>query len=213
MVKVLSSRLFWGLILIIGGLLLLLDTFGVIQAGSIFWMVLAGFIGLLFLALYITQHEHWWALIPGVILLTVAVVVGLNAFLPSFDENGFQGTVILGGIGLSFLLVYLVERGNWWAIIPAGIMATIAAIALPVVSNSAFASGGVFFLGLGITFALVALLPNTVSPMRWAWVPAIILGLIGILILVSSENLIKYIWPAAIMLIGLLLIIRAFRRE
>lgn len=212
MVKLFSSRLLWGLILVIGGLLLLLDTFGVIHGGSIFWMVACAFVGILFLALYITQHEHWWALIPGTILLTVAVIIGLNNFVTDFNVQELQGTIILGGIGLSFFLVYLADRGNWWALIPAGIMITIALIAAPFGNNTALAGGGIFFLGLGITFALVAMLPNTVGPMRWAWIPAAILGVIGILILVSAENLINYIWPVALMLGGILLIIRAFRR-
>jgi hypothetical protein len=211
MIKILSSRLLWGLILVIGGLLLLLDTFGVIHGGTIFWMVASAFVGVLFIGLYISQHEHWWALIPGTILLTVALIIGLTSFVPNFNDQGLQGTIILGGIGLSFFLVYLADRGNWWALIPAGIMATIALIAAPFGNSTALAGGGIFFLGLGVTFALVALLPNTVGPMRWAWIPAVVLGVIGILILISAEDLINYVWPAALILGGVLLIIRAFR--
>ncbi len=212
MLKILSSRILWGLILVIGGLLLLLDTFGVIHAGSVFWLVVTAFIGLLFLSLYLTQREHWWALIPGTILITIAVIIGLDQFVPNFNNHGYQGTIILGGIGLSFLFVYLADRSNWWAMIPAGIMATIAIVAAPPVSSTALAGGGIFFLGLGTTFALVAILPNNMGPMRWAWIPAGILGVIGILILVSAQNLINYVWPIALMLVGVLLIIRAFRR-
>jgi len=213
MVKILSSRLLWGLILLIGGLLLLLDSFGIIQGGSIFWMVGSAIAGLLFLILYFTQHEHWWALIPGVIFLTIATTIGLNTFVPAYNSNHLEGPTILGGIALSFFLVYLAERGNWWALIPGGIMATIAVVAgMADSSSSSFASGGIFFLGLGITFALVALLPNTVGRMHWAWIPAIILMLFGLLILVSAENLINYLWPSILIVGGLLLIIRAFRR-
>jgi hypothetical protein len=49
--------------------------------------------------------------------------------------------------------------------------------------------------------------------MRWAWIPAGILGLIGILILVAAEDLINYIWPSAFILAGLFLVVRSIRRK
>jgi hypothetical protein len=213
MMKLLSSRLLWGILLVVGGALLLLDTFGIFKGGALFWTVVAGIAGVFFLYVYITNHDHWWALIPGVIFLSIAATIGLNSFLPGFSDTNLGGTIILGGIALSFLLVYLAERGNWWAIIPAGVMATIAIVALLDASTSGAASGGIFFLGLGITFVLVAILPSSVGQMRWAWIPAGILGLMGILILVAAENLINYIWPAAIILAGIWLIIRSLGRR
>jgi hypothetical protein len=212
MVKILSSRILWGFILVIGGLLLLLDTFGIINGGALFWAVVSAFTGLLFISVYISQRDNWWALIPGVIFIAIAATIGLNAFLPGFNEYGFQGTLILGGIGLSFFLVYLADRSNWWAIIPGGVMVTIAFVATPTVSGAALTGGGIFFLGLGITFALVALLPNPVNPMKWAWIPAGILGIFGILLLISAENLINYVWPSLLIIGGLELLVRAIRR-
>ena len=211
--KLLSSRLFWGLVLVIGGILLLLDTFGIFKGGALFWTIVSGVAGLLFLSLYVTNHDNWWALIPGIIFLALSATIGLNSFLPGFSDTNLGGTVILGGIALSFLLVYLADRGNWWAIIPAGVMTTIAIVAVLDSNTSNVASGGIFFLGLGITFALVAVLPTSVGQMRWAWIPAVILGIMGVLILIAEENLINYIWPSAIILAGLLLVIRSLRRK
>lgn len=211
--KLLSSRLLWGLVLVIGGALLLLDTFGIFQGGALFWTAVSAFAGVLFWALYISDHNHWWALIPGTIFLAVSATIGLNSFLPGYSDSSWNSTVILGGIALSFLLVYLVERGNWWAIIPAGILTTIAIVAVVDTGTTAIASGGIFFLGLGLTFLLVAILPTPYGQMRWAWIPAGILGVIGILILLSQENLINYLWPAALILGGALLILRSFVRK
>jgi hypothetical protein len=137
----------------------------------------------------------------------------LNAFLPGFSESSLNGAVILGGIALSFLLVYLAERGNWWAIIPAGIMITLAIVSVVADNTTGIETGGVFFLGLGFTFLLVAVLPTPYGQMRWAWIPAGILGLFGIVLLASRQDLINYIWPSASMLAGIFLIIRSFRRE
>ncbi len=213
MIRVISSRFFWGGLLIIGGVLLLLNTFGIIQGGSIFWIAFCALVGILFVALYISNHEHWWAMIPGVSLLGISAGIGLTEYVPAFSAGNLTGAVILGGIALSFLMVYVVERGNWWAIIPAGILATLAAVAGLSIGSTALLGGGIFFLGMGITFALVAVLPNTVGPMRWAWIPAAILAIFGILLLVSAGQLINYVWPAILIVGGILLLIRAFRRR
>jgi hypothetical protein len=213
MMKLLSSRLLWGLVLVVGGVLLLLDTFGIFKGGALFWTIVSGVAGVLFLSLYISNHDNWWALIPGIIFLAVAATIGLDSFLPGFSDTNLGGTIILGGIALSFLLVYLAERGNWWAIIPAGVMTTIALVAVLDTNTSSLASGGIFFLGLGITFALVAILPTSVGKMRWAWIPAGILGLMGVLILIAAEDLINYIWPLAIILAGIVLVARSINRK
>jgi hypothetical protein len=213
MVKIISSRFFWGLVLIIGGALLLLDTFGIFKGGALFWTVLSAIAGVLFLSVYITNHVHWWALIPGIIFLAVAALIGLTSFLPGFPATNLAGSVILGGIGLSFLLVYLVEHKNWWAIIPAGVMGTLTVVAALDPITSGDVSGGIFLLGLGVTFGLVAVLPNSIGQMRWAWIPAGILGIIGFLLLLAVGSYINYVWPAILILGGLLLFIRAIVRK
>jgi len=211
--KILSSRLLWGLLLVVGGILLLLDTFGVFKGSALFWTIISAAAGVLFLSFYATNRPHWWALIPGVIFLTLAITIGLDAFLPGFSDTSLAGPIILGGIGLSFLLVYIAERSNWWAIIPAGVMATLAIVAVLDATTSGAATGGVFFLGLGITFALVAVLPSGDVQMRWPWIPAAILGLMGILVLLAAENLIEYIWPSVLILVGLFMVGRALTRK
>ena len=211
--RALSSRLFWGLVLIVGGILLLLDTFGIFKGGALFWTIATAVAGVLFLSVFFTNRQNWWALIPGVIFLAIAVSVGFDSFLPGFSASRVAGPIILGGIALSFLFVYLAERSNWWAIIPAGVMATIAIVAIVDTTVSSAASGGIFFLGLGITFALVALVPTASGQMRWAWIPALILGLMGLLILLAAEKLINYIWPSALILAGIFMLWRSLRRK
>jgi hypothetical protein len=213
MIKALSSRIFWGIILIIGGIFLLLDTFGIIKGGELFWTIVTAAVALLFLSLFVMNREHWWALFPGIILLAVSAMIGLNSFLPGFAETNLTSTVILGGVALSFLLVYLAERSNWWAIIPMGVVATIAIVAMKDVNTSTgLDSGGIFFLGIGLTFALVALVPSQGGHMRWAWIPAGILGVFGLILLMAVEEFINYLWPSILILGGLTLVARSLRR-
>jgi hypothetical protein len=149
-------------------------------------------------------------LIPGVILLAVAALIALDAFVPSFND-AVGGFVVLGGIGLSFTLVYLAKRANWWAIIPAGVLWTLAVVSLLGENLPEQKIGGVLFLGLGLTFVLVAILPNPIARMRWAWIPACILAVIGLLIFAAAEEMINYVWAAALVLVGSYLIWRAIR--
>ena len=72
-------------------------------------------------------------------------------------------------------------------------------------------TGGLILLGMGATFAVLALLPNLEVDMRWAWIPAAVLGAIGIFILAESTELLGYLWPAALIIVGLYFIWRTFR--
>jgi hypothetical protein len=207
--KLLISRTFWGVVLVLGGILLLLESLDIFHGDEIFWMAFCGVVGLLFLAVLITNRWAWWAVIPGVILLSITTTIGLATFttLP----GSISGAIMLGGIGLSFFLVYLIQRIHWWALIPGGVMGTFAVVSLLSNGTTEYLTGTVFFFGLGLTFVMVAILPNPIGRMYWAWIPAVVLLLLAAVLLAGVESLINYIWPIALLLAGLFLIWRSFR--
>jgi hypothetical protein len=104
-----------------------------------------------------------------------------------------------------------VERQHWWAIIPFGVLFTLASMVALDELFPGLETPGVFFLGLSATFALVAVLPNTQGELRWAWIPAAILLVMGVVFMAAAGEMLAYIWPAALILAGLFLIYRAFR--
>lgn len=209
MFKWLESRVLWGSFLILAGLLFLLQNVFNLPLGGLFWAALLALGGLLFLSVYLNNRQHWWALIPGFTLLGVAATVFVNNFFPLLDDIS-GGLFVLGGIGLAFAAVYLSDRRNWWAIIPAGVMLTLAIISVLDQLFIGFDSGGILFLGLALTFVLVALLPNPHGQMSWAWYPAVVLAVIGLIIAAASQNLLRYFWPLILILGGLILIFRTF---
>jgi hypothetical protein len=71
--------------------------------------------------------------------------------------------------------------------------------------------GGVFFFGLGLTFALLAILPTPEGRLTWAIIPAIVLLVMGALITAAAAQLINYLWPVALVLGGLYLLYRVIR--
>lgn len=208
--KILASRVFWGLVLIVGGILFLLQNVGVFQGSDLFWGACLGLAGALFIGFFVGDRQQWWALIPGMILLATGSLILLTSFVPGFNDS-LGGLIILGGIGLGFLFVYLANRSNWWALIPAGALITIGIVAGLDQVVSDVTLGSIFFLGLGLTFALVAIAPNPAGKMKWAWIPAAILLIMGLIVFFASENLLVYILPLGLFLGGGFLIWRSLR--
>jgi hypothetical protein len=210
--KVLESRILWGSLLVLAGILFLVQNLGIFRVGDLFWVALLALAGAFFISIFLQNKANWWPLIPGLTLFSVSAIVLVNWVSPDHGQR-WSGSIILGGIGLSFALIYLIARQNWWAIIPAGVLFTLAAIAGLEEFFPALGTAGLFFLGLGLTFALVALLPNIQGDMRWAWIPGGILLLIGLIFLVAGENLLIYVWPVILILAGGLFIVRALRNR
>jgi hypothetical protein len=129
-----------------------------------------------------------------------------------FSCPDLAGTLFLAGIGLSFWLVYIVSRAQWWAVIPAGVLTTLAAVTLVSRQVNGNAAGGVFFAGLGLTFVLVGLLPSPQGKMGWAFIPAAILLVMGIVLIGAFTALTNYVWALALIGIGVWLLLRALRR-
>lgn len=207
----LKSRALWGVLLIVGGILFLLDSLGIFAVGAIVWPVLLGIASVAFLIIFaMAPGSKWWAAIPGFVLLGLTGTILLDELAPRLAD-AWGGSVFLGGIALAFWAVYLVDMENWWAVIPGGVLLTLAIVAGLSENLEGIETGGVFFLGLGLTFALLALLPTGDGKLTWALIPAVVLFLMGLLITAAAAEFINYVWPAALILGGLYLLYRAFR--
>lgn len=199
--KWLESRILWGSLLILGGVLFLLQNLGLIEFGGVFWALLFGIGALFFLSVFFSNRLNWWALIPGMVLLSIGVLIALGYLAPQFAEI-WGGSIVLTGIGLSFLLIYLMNRSFWWAIIPSGVLLSLAVILGLDNYLADIETGGLFLIGLGVTFGLLAIAPNPQGRMWWAWIPAGILVLIGLFLTTISGNFISYVWPLALIIGG-----------
>jgi hypothetical protein len=206
-VKTLGSRLFWGIILILGGVLFLLQSLGTINFSGLFFALVFVIVGLAFTYEFISNRDHWWAIIPGLVLLSIGVLITVAELFPALADY-VGGSIILGGIGLAFLLVYLVRPAFWWALIPAGTMLSLAAITGLSNFVNGEAVGGLFLLGLAVTFAILAFIPTPMGKMRWPLIPAAVLFIIGAGLVSASADIFKYIWPILLILAGLYLFLR-----
>ena len=207
--KRLDFRIVFGVVLVLAGVLFLLQKLGVLEGvESWFFALLFAAGGAAFLYWFITDRKQWWAIIPGFVLLGLAAVIAIET-LPLEDTGSIGGGVFLASIGLAFLVIYLVKRDFWWALIPAGVMITLGLVAGFSGVAKGDASGGIFFLGLAATFGVLYFLPTAKGPQKWAAIPALILAAMGLLLLLESVANLSFILPAALIVVGAYLLWRA----
>jgi hypothetical protein len=204
----LGLRLVGGILLIAAGIFLMLDLFGVIPDILPFvWMALFAISGMVFLIAYAMDRRHWWALLPGCTLLGLSATSAVAVFMAdSISDLG--GAIFLGGVALGFWLIYALHREHWWAILPAGVLTTLAVLAGIGTGQTA-----IFFIGLGATFLLVFLLPSPGVRKTWALIPTAILLLIGIVLRTPYWEVLNYLGGAALIIGGGYFLYRALRRS
>lgn len=206
-----ESNAIWGILLIVGGLLFLLQNLGILRGlAALMWVVLFGAAGLFFLYLFLKDlASNWWAAIPGCTLLGLSATVFFDELGPRFLLP-ITGPLFLFSIGFGFALVYLANSQNWWAMIPAGVMTTLGVVAgIDAFGLRWVDSGGIFFVGLGLTFLLLGVLPaHGEKGLRWAFIPGVILLVMGILIGTPFIGAFGYLWPLVLIVGGAFLIWR-----
>ncbi len=199
-----------GILLITAGVIFLLNNLGVITLN---WAVIIGPLfaigGLVFVLVFILNTNEWWALIPGFVLMAIGLIIFMGERDIAILEP-WTGAIFLGFLGVAFFLIYISHRNQWWAIIPGGVLLTLAGVTL--LTEREMLSGVVFFLGLGATFGLVYLLPKPGGKLKWALYPAGILTFIGILVLLGVTKLFNFVWPVALLAAGGYVLYRAIRK-
>jgi hypothetical protein len=195
-------RILVGAALILGGILMLLDKTGVLKGAiDFFWAGLLAIGAGIFLFWFFSDRSKWWAAIPGFTL------AGMAASTLLLDKIGWGGLAFLGGIGVGFWAVYLRQPAQWWAIIPGGVLITLGFTSALTEAFNVAETGGVFMVGLGLTFLLVALL----AKMKWAFIPAAVLLLLGFILGTPFVGIMEYAWIGLLLIAGIVLVISAVR--
>lgn len=193
-------RVLWGLLLIVAGIVFLLNSIGTISIGDYQWAIILAIGGLAFLSVFLADRDQWWALFPSFGLFIGGTIIFVEEAFPGLPGD-IGGAIAMGGIGLAFLLIFLSNLKNWWALIPAGVLLSLAAMLL-----LGFESGGIFLIGLGLTFGVLGFIPTEHGRMRWAFIPAVVLIMIGIFVSLVVYDLFAVLWPLALIAGGLLII-------
>ena len=208
-----NTRMYIGfaILLIAAGLVLLLQNFGILDdIPNLLWILLFAAGGLIFLWAYLANRQLWWPLIPGFALLGIAATIALSEV-----SGNWAGAAFLGFLGLGFWAIYLTHREYWWPIIPGGAVISVALVAGLSETVPGEALGGILFLGLAVTFAVLSLVSTPEGRMKWPLIPAIILAVMGIALIFSAGPLGAAIGAVVMIALGGYLILRglALRRS
>lgn len=159
------------------------------------------------LILLVRGRSFWWAAIPAGVLTFIALSIGLV----SLGEQ-WTGALVLWGIALPFWIIYVLDRERWWALIPAGTLTTVGATPLIADVWPGEAVAGVLFGGMALTFVLVFLLSGMKREFRWTLWPAGVLLALAVVIPVFGRwaNL---VWPVALIVGGVAILVLAIRRK
>jgi len=202
-------RLGLGILLIAGGTLFLLGNLGLwASLVGLLWLVCLSAVGVGLLLVYQADRKRWWALIPGFLLLGLAAS-GVAARVFPWVAGGVGSALFLGTFGFGFVAVYLADRGQWWALIPAGVFWTAGmAAGLWSVTQSGD-TGGLTLVGLGLTFVVLYLAPTPQGQQQWAIIPGVVLLVAGLVVSMTSGSVLKYVWAGALIAAGFYVLARA----
>jgi hypothetical protein len=187
-----------GLILIVVGGLALLGNFGILGGvPGLFFSFAMGAAGVYLIRYHLSKRNQFWASIVGFALLGLAFAA---------LSGRWDGFYFLGLLGGGFATTYTLQRKNWWAVIPAGVLWTLAGIValenlFPRWDESTF-----FFAGLAATFGYLF----AYEQQRWAIFPAITLLMVGVLSLSFTGG---WVFPALLIAAGVYAMKRQAKEE
>lgn len=169
--KVKVSNIFWGIVLVLTGGLLLANTLGyvdlnVFEAGT--WGLVFGAAALLFLVTYFLNGvQKWGWLFPAMIFAALSLTI----FLSEIDVRGsFMGAPILAAVAIPFFVAFALKpRERWWALIPAWVMTILTLTTGFADSIDGNWIGAMFLFGAALPFLIVYLLNHR---RWWALIPA-----------------------------------------
>ena len=195
-----------GIMLFLAMVLLLVDNVGGEWIGTMFLF----FIGLPFFAVYMNNRSRWWALLVAYIMFVLSIAPAMASF--GGDVPAYYGAIFLFAVALPFFIIYFRTEGNWWAVIPAGVMSTLAVIAGAAIAgwiedgNDGGFANAFLMGGLAVTFSVVWLRHG----MNWAKFVTIILVMLAVgSIFFASYT--EIFWPVALIISGAYLLYIAMK--
>jgi hypothetical protein len=207
--KAATASITAGAILLLAGALLLLDSLEVVDSGVLVWPFAFGAAGAAFLAVFSRSRANWWAAIPGFALLGLAAVIATTGLWPG-QAGDWPGSLFFLFIAAGFAAVYFREQANWWALIPCGVLLTLALVVALPPGLDGTPVAAVLFLGLAATFATLAATPDR---MKWPLIPAAVLAVVGLSFAIQSTvnfGAMDYITALVPLVAGLYLLYYAF---
>jgi hypothetical protein len=177
------ASLFWGVLLIGGGILALADQLGYIEDLSpTLWIFAFAAISLLgFVSYAMSGWTQWGWLFPAGVCGGLALVI---TFATNNVDTAVVASPLFFGLLIPFAAAYFMDRRrNWWALIPGGVMLFLALTTLLVDTVGGEWVGAMFLLLVGLVFLAVYFNNRTYT---WALLVAYIFGVLSIAPMLAS---------------------------
>ena len=202
------------------------------------------FFALCFSAVAAWSRKNQWAILPAGLFATIGLVVTQGILIPQSEVTGhfYRFQVLIPKMeilvsqsdvtGLGFMLLLaatftsfaILSKKNWWAIIPAGIFASIGLVvaleilipheaypALPGTLTWGFYTW-VLFLGLAATFGALWLTRKTL-PTNWTRYPAVGFLAMAVLSIIEGAHFSEYWLETTLLVFGLTLLLAVLTRK
>lgn len=151
------------------------------------------------------------------------IVVGGLTLLAMITNWSVLGLAILPVVAV-FLLVAGFSYRSPGLLVPAGILSglSIGAVLASLLEGKVPEDtiGGIVLLSLGAGFALVVGLHALAkaSIHWWPWIPAVLLSILGVALITQGQDsallaLVGYLWPVALLALGVWIVLRGMRRS
>jgi hypothetical protein len=189
------------------------------------------FFALCFSVIAAWSKKNQWAIIPAGIFASIGLGIALDILIQGSEVTGhfyrFQvliprmeilvpksevtGLVFMFLFAATFLFFAILSKKNWWAIIPAGLFASIGLVVVldALVPHEAYPAlpgtltwgyyTWVLFLGLAAAFGVLRLLRKTL-PTSWAIYPAAGFLAMAVLFIVEGAHFSEY-WLETMLLV------------
>jgi hypothetical protein len=133
------------------------------------------------------RSRNWWALIPGGIMLFLALLLLL---VDNTANDEWVGALFLFMVALSFLFVYLNNRARMWALIVAYVTAILSlAPLMSIGGRKAEYFGALIFFAVALPFFVVYF--RQPDNNWWAIIPAGVLSTLGVVTALAIAGLIN----------------------
>jgi hypothetical protein len=205
--RVAKQGLVWSGVLILVGVLSLLNLF--VELSPWVWVLAFAAAGLGAFVLYSADRSDWSVLLAAYILWAIGLLIALVTLDILRDEAVAFFVLIV--IALPFLGVYIRNRSQWWALIPAYVLVMVAImvglIGLGILEDALVASYVLF--AIAIPFFVVYVRDRS---QWWALIPGGILAVVGFALLIAEGGFL-YIGGIALILIGAWILYRGLRAK
>jgi hypothetical protein len=197
---------------VLGLVLILIGTLAVVDVNRELspwvWVAALAVAGLVAFGFFLAAPGDWGLLIGAYVLEAVAGLIALVEL--SILQDEIIATYVLAAIGLPFLVVFLRDRAQWWAVIPAYALLAVGVMVglvgqglideLLIPAYVMFAIAIPFFVAYGLN-----------NRNWWGLIPGGIMAAIGAAFLLAEAQA-ELVVPAFLILVGIWMLVRTLVR-